>query len=610
MDKASYSLSETDLKSTDVEAPIRDTRSIDCRRLAGHFERAAKAAQEKKIATTVSVYSLLAQILQIHFKPSDRAEPYGPMYVADGRRTIVPTDLCGSQSATLASFAPSINNLGLRARCADIAWICDRKLASMAVLAIRGYCDGLAKVLSGDAELFAEDEKASSHHGEELLRRACQIATATGWKEPEAGLIAALTQDVLQDALRRNDENGFLNFSELALDYRLVPAATIASNSERMAASGGFPDTSRRLWEVAARAHRHDKNETEGNRCLVNAAECYVAMAAAADFKGMTAASWLMDAIKALRHLSGTGPRRAELEAKLREAQASISDQMGVFSTEIDLSEIVDDTRKRIGGLSLAEAIAEFIQLERSPAPDKLREDYLKQANENPLINLIPMTIHDDEGKVVSQSPGLMSGKEDEEVAIRHGIARHEDFRRQFVASGAIEPARRTIMAEHPLSLVHFGPLVQMSPFIPSERREIFVYGFHRFFGGDYISALHILIPQLENSLRHVLKQVAADPSAIKKDMTQENSTISIMLDRDRERLESILGAALVFEIDNLFDFRGGPSLRHGLAHGLLSDSALHGHDAIYACWFIFRLCCLPLLRHWQSVTDAYATFD
>lgn len=334
-------------------------------------------------------------------------------------------------------------------------------------------------------------------------------------------------------------------------------------------------------------------------------------MAAAADFKGMVAASWLMDAIKALRYLPDTGPRRVELEAKLREAQSSISDEMGVISTEVDLSGVVDDTRKRIVGLTLAQAIAEFIQLERSPSPEKLREEYLEQAEENPLVNLIPMTVHDEEGKVVSKSPGLMGGEDDEETAIRHGIARHEDFRRQVVTSGAIEPARRTIMmAEHPLSIAHFGPLVQMSPFIPSERREIVAYGFHRFFGGDFISALHILIPQLENSLRNVLRQVAVDPSSIKNDMTQENSTISMMLDRDRSRLESILGAAIVLEIDNLFDFRGGPSLRHRLAHGLLSDGALHGHDAIYACWFIFRLCCLPLLRHWQSVSDAYATFD
>lgn len=249
----SYSLSVSDLETTDIEAPIRDFRSIDCRRLAGSFELAAKTAKEEKNQRLNSVFSILAQILNIHFKPSDRADPYGPIVTAGGRRSIIPTDLCGAQAAALASSAPSIKNLGLRARFADIAWICNRKLAAMALLAIHSYCDGLRSVLSGDAELFAEDEKASSHHGEEILRRACQIARGTGWKESEAKLISTLAQDILQDAVRGNDANGYLNFSGLALDYRLAPQATIASTSERFAAGEGSPDIARRLWGVGLR---------------------------------------------------------------------------------------------------------------------------------------------------------------------------------------------------------------------------------------------------------------------------------------------------------------------------------------------------------------------
>jgi hypothetical protein len=122
--------------------------------------------------------------------------------------------------------------------------------------------------------------------------------------------------------------------------------------------------------------------------------------------------------------------------------------------------------------------------------------------------------------------------------------------------------------------------------------------GFARFFCGDFISALHVLVPQVENSLRYVLKQAAVDPSSIKTDMTRESRTISVMLEKDRAVLEKIIGPAIVFEVGNLFDFRGGPSLRDELAHGLLSSGACYGPDAIYACWFIFRLCCLPLFCH------------
>ena len=224
---------------------------------------------------------------------------------------------------------------------------------------------------------------------------------------------------------------------------------------------------------------------------------------------------------------------------------------------------------------------------------------------DTPLLNIIPMSVHDDEGKLVAKSPGMMGTKNEEEIAIRHGIVRNEALRRQIVTSGGIEPARRTIMAEHPLSLIHFGPIVEMSPFIPPEHSETFAVGFMRFFGGDYISALHILVPQLENSLRYVLKQAAVDTSLIKTDMTQENRTISTLLEKDRARLDKILGPSIVFEVENLFDFRGGPSIRHGIAHGMLSDGVMMGHDTAYSCWFIFRLCCLPLLPHWKRVSDA-----
>lgn len=143
-----------------------------------------------------------------------------------------------------------------------------------------------------------------------------------------------------------------------------------------------------------------------------------------------------------------------------------------------------------------------------------------------------------------------------------------------------------------------------MSPFVPADREDLFSLAFARFFGGDFISALHILVPQMENSLRHVLKQAGHEPSSIRSDMTQENRTLSVMLNKDRGSLEGIYGTAIVYEIENLFDFRGGPALRHQLAHGLVSGAACYGADAIYACWFMFRLCCLHVFGHWDTLAE------
>lgn len=410
--------------AAECEAPIVESRKVYVLCHGDLYEKAHKEAKAAGDERAARVYRLLAAVTQIHFKPGDRAEPYGPMFVADGRRSLIPSDLRGVQSEVFATVAPCISNPGLRARLADITWLNDRKQAAMAQLAISSYCAAVQDVADGEAEMLFEDAKATSHNGAEILRRACQIANMTGWKEPEASTLKGLIATLSEEAFSERDARSFLNMSELDADYRITDEKVIAERAEVLAQSAELdPDTARNVWELAARAHRQDGKDAESNRCLISAAECYVRMAEAAGLKGMAASSFLMDAIKALRSIPGTKDRRAEVEAKLREAQASIADEMGPISTQIDISDLVDHARKAVGELTLTQALFEFANLESSPAPEKLHEEAIKQAEKNPLSSIIPMSIHDDEGKVVAKSPGLGGGDEDE-TAMRHVIAR------------------------------------------------------------------------------------------------------------------------------------------------------------------------------------------
>jgi hypothetical protein len=138
--------------------------------------------------------------------------------------------------------------------------------------------------------------------------------------------------------------------------------------------------------------------------------------------------------------------------------------------------------------------------------------------------------------------------------------------------------------------------LLWYSPFVPPELVRTFSRGFSRFFQGDYISGIYILTPLLENSLRHILKAEGHD--VVKFDANtglQEDKTISALFDQMRNELESILGKAVVADIEQVFLKKPGPHLRHALSHGLLHDGAPYDHNSIYACWLIFRLCLIPL---------------
>ena len=167
-----------------------------------------------------------------------------------------------------------------------------------------------------------------------------------------------------------------------------------------------------------------------------------------------------------------------------------------------------------------------------------------------------------------------------------------------------VDVARRYVVEHYYLSDDTFVALCEQTPFIPNDQAQTFARGFKRFFQGDAVSALYILTPLLENALRHVLKLNGHDVTTFDDArQTQEERSITSLFDGMRPELDAVFGAAITTDIKNVFISRPGPSLRHEVAHGLLHDGSPYGADAIYGCWLIFRLCCIPLFRHRDKIT-------
>lgn len=594
-----------DFAAVDFEAPIRSGKKVDCRALGFLFSSAASEQEEAGNNVGVRVFGLLANVAFMHLKPEDRSEPYGPHFVCSDQRTIIPSDLKGEQSDVFARIAPDIKNRGLRARLSDVAWHNERKRADKARLAITSYCEAVRLVLNGQAEFYTDRQNASSRPGRKFLHRACQIAATTGWKDPEGTALKSLLQNVLQDAFDKRDARGFLNIGKLCLRFRMRDLAPIAANAENLASAADVvPFDACDLWKLAAHVHRRSGEQSEMNGYLTNAAECFVTMAFDNGGKGAAAASFIMDAIKEYRGIPGTKERRKELERLLREAQTAIPDEMGVISKEVDLTPLVEEARSSVTGATLSQALRSFAMLTKSLDPAELRAMVEKVAKDNPLVSDMPFAVHDREGKVVTKSLGLLADGDDRDKAVRHLIARSEMPRRQREVQGRIEPARCIIQSEHSLDRRDFLPIAVRSPFVPGDRADVFAMGFALFFGGDFISAAHVLVPQLENAVRHVLSIAGEETSAIRNDMTQENLSLPAMLKNHREALEKAFGPAIVFDMENVFVFEGGPTIRHLVAHGLISEAECFSPDAIYGCWFIYRLCCLPLLPNWKDIAE------
>jgi hypothetical protein len=128
------------------------------------------------------------------------------------------------------------------------------------------------------------------------------------------------------------------------------------------------------------------------------------------------------------------------------------------------------------------------------------------------------------------------------------------------------------------------------------------VSGLLRFMQGDMTAALHTLVPQLENSLRHLLRLNGHDVIKLNDDMTQEDMGLTQMFARLRPELNDIFGEEIITDIENIFLYRGGPQLRDRVAHGLVSEWEPYNDDAVYACWLMIQLCCIPLVPHWDEL--------
>ena len=185
-------VTKDDFVAADLEAPIRDSNNVDCWSLANLYDEAATKHAESKHGIEFRVFGLLSAVSNMHFKPKDRAEPFGPFFVMNGRRGIIPADLRGDQTVIFSELVPIIQNSGLRARLADIAWFNNRALAAMAQQAINAYCEAIQRVFDGKSEFFNGDRIVSGVAGCDMLLRAVQIARATGWKDPEASRLTDL----------------------------------------------------------------------------------------------------------------------------------------------------------------------------------------------------------------------------------------------------------------------------------------------------------------------------------------------------------------------------------------------------------------------------------
>ena len=106
-------------------------------------------------------------------------------------------------------------------------------------------------------------------------------------------------------------------------------------------------------------------------------------------------------------------------------------------------------------------------------------------------------------------------------------------------------------------------------PLMKANNLAIVEIGFERFFAKDYVSAIHVLVPQFESILRSMFEQGGYITTKVRKGATLHEETLTSFLERDDVR--SALGDDLYWYYRIVLVEQSGINLRNDLAHGLIS---------------------------------------
>lgn len=248
---------------------------------------------------------------------------------------------------------------------------------------------------------------------------------------------------------------------------------------------------------------------------------------------------------------------------------------------------------------SIFDAIFILATIIKSPSVNNLREQTEKISKDFVFQSIMPFTFINEMGRTIATRPPKTNDVEDQEAYLLSEMFRNSSLHRHLAVVGSIEPARKQICYEHRIRLNDMMQLVTNNAYVPPDREFMFAKGLLAGFEGDFLVASHLLIPQLENSIRFVLNQNGNITSGLDKDGIQDEFDLNRILSSSefKETLEGIFGEDTVFDLRGLLVERYGANLRNDIAHGLLGYSSFNSISPCYIWWMVLRLCCLPVIH-------------
>lgn len=567
----------------------------DCIYYREVFGNASNQCRESGDDHGERVYAFLNAIASFFPNFGSEISPYRAMLqMADGRRSMIPDDLTDQDLDALAGILLEIEDAEYRARVADTLWIC-RKDFKAAQLAVTSFLES--------ANTLKTDDLWSPYM--ERIDRAAVIASKRGFESARQAVIDYVEKAILE--FETQPKSGLLCGRLMGVLLLLCAGdvtryiALSEGLAKNFAATGEW-HFAESYWELAQSWHRRAGDEVAIQRAMQEAAECLILRAeeglAETPPKLSYAAHWMGKGLEGLRRARVCQDRIKDIHRRFLSLQKQALVELHPF--ELQPEEMPGYTESReavqeaavkfVKDLKFEDAVSRLAFIGDPTDLNQLIENEKKNADGSIWDKLFGASQLDRDGKVADIMPAMGSVDEDpDRTAFRKKLVQTAKmFGWPLAVEWRIEPARQQIAMEHSIRLLDLNFLVTNNAFIPQGHEGIYRRGIQAGFFGDWIVAMHLLIPQLEASFRHVLQQHGVVTSTLKQGIQQERDINDLLWDSTAEK---VFGDDLLFDLRGILIERFGSNMRNDLAHGLMYEGEFRTAEAVYLWWLVIRMC-------------------
>ncbi|WP_299081108.1 hypothetical protein [uncultured Paraglaciecola sp.] len=432
-------------------------------------EHGEKERQAKNEALA-NALDLASAICSMMLRPNSANDPFQPYVQLEGKRSVIADDFTHEQLEFVANIYEDMLEPIVKARFADLLWLCvNPKKVDYVRAAIQNYL-----MLPIDPETWHSDV---GDCWKRCIRLARQIRDSDSISTIETSL---------QEAFEKNYSGS--PFMHLWIAELIESNGLCKNQLEHMAEalfgyatgfhSSGAHREAREYLSLAERMFKVQGKVDSWLKSLLLAADCF-------ELEGdskcndnapsqMVANTFYENALQAYRKIPiakrdelGVTAKLVSIRDKITEAGSGTLREMGLVQTPgIDISEIIDGARKHVGGKESLELSLLCFTGFATPKYQELRTRTIEQIQQFPLSNMFGGSHIADDGRVIAKTPALnfLSEGGESDLAINIKIIQSFQIDLELTVKGQIIPALNQILSEFRVTKEYLRDICCHSP--------------------------------------------------------------------------------------------------------------------------------------------------